>query len=193
MGLAAVGFVGMVLETLLLLRYQMANGIVYQQVGWLLTCFMSGMAAGAYVAGYSGQAWFRGGFRTRVLMLGAALAAWVTIGWVPSASGLFGTSVLLAAVGVAVGATFAAAASQWHGRPSCRGFRALRRGRCRGSGRGRRRHALSGARGRPRPECVLHGCAGGGDPRGHPPLRLRRPMTTRRPSYAGVTLPLVRT
>ncbi len=118
LGLAAVGFIGMVLETLLLLRYQMANGIVYQQVGWLLTCFMSGMAAGGYVAGYSGQAWFRGGPRSRLLMLGAALAAWVAIGWVPSASGLFGTSVLLAAVGVAVGATFAAAARLWHGSPS---------------------------------------------------------------------------
>jgi len=40
--LLAAGFIGMVLETLLLLRYQMSNGVVYRHVGWLLTCFMAG-------------------------------------------------------------------------------------------------------------------------------------------------------
>jgi len=117
LGLAVAGFIGMVLETLLLLRYQMAHGIVYQHVGWLLTCFMSGMAAGGSAAGGDGPAWFRDRLGIRWLMLGTALAAWVALGWVPSASGLVGTSVLLAAAGAAVGATFAAAARAWHGRP----------------------------------------------------------------------------
>ena len=115
--LAAVGFLGMVLETLLMLRYQISNGVVYQHVGWLLTCFMAGMTAGGLAAGGSGPGWFRSGPGIPLFVLGAALASWVAITWVPAASGLSGASVLLAAVGVAVGATFAAAAGLWQGHP----------------------------------------------------------------------------
>jgi hypothetical protein len=115
--LAGVGFLGMVLEALLLLRYQMNNGVVYQQVGWLLTCFMAGMTAGGCAAGGSGPGSVRSGLGIPLLVLGTALAAWVAIVWVPAAAGLSGTSVLLAAVGVAVGAAFAAAARMWQGHP----------------------------------------------------------------------------
>jgi spermidine synthase len=45
------GFLGMVLETILLLLYQTKNGVLYQDIGWLLTCFMAGLAAGAFAVG----------------------------------------------------------------------------------------------------------------------------------------------
>lgn len=115
-----VGFVGMVLETVLLLRYQIRNGVVYQQVGWLLTCFMAGTAAGAFAAGGAGngRAWSRRAGTIPFLALGVTLSAWAAIAWAPATSGLAGTSVLLAAAGAAVGASFAVAARAWEGRAS---------------------------------------------------------------------------
>ncbi len=44
------GFAGMVLETILILHFQMKNGILYQDVGILLTGFMAGLAFGAFAA-----------------------------------------------------------------------------------------------------------------------------------------------
>jgi len=44
------GFAGMVLETILVLHYQMKNGILYQDIGILLTGFMGGLALGALAA-----------------------------------------------------------------------------------------------------------------------------------------------
>jgi spermidine synthase len=118
--LVIVGFVGMVLEALLLLRYQIRNGIVYERVGWLLMCFMAGMAAGGYAAGGrddgAGSRWARRATTIPALVFGIASAAWVAITWLPATSGLAGTSVLLAAAGVAVGASFAIAARLWEGR-----------------------------------------------------------------------------
>jgi spermidine synthase len=113
--LFAAGFIGMVLETLLLLRYQMGHGVVYQQVGWLLTCFMAGMTAGALAAGGVKAEGLRIARGIPWLLLGASLAAWVAVAWIPAASGLFGTSVLLAVAGAAVGAAFAAGARLWQG------------------------------------------------------------------------------
>jgi spermidine synthase len=46
---AVAGFAGMVLETLLILYYQTRNGVLYQDLGILLTCFMGGLAAGAWL------------------------------------------------------------------------------------------------------------------------------------------------
>jgi spermidine synthase len=48
MGVA--GFAGMVLETILILHFQMKNGVLYQDVGILLTGFMAGLAVGAFAA-----------------------------------------------------------------------------------------------------------------------------------------------
>jgi len=45
------GFAGMVLETVLLLRFQIKNGILFQDVGILLTSFMIGLVLGAIVIG----------------------------------------------------------------------------------------------------------------------------------------------
>jgi spermidine synthase len=113
-GVFAAGFIGMVLATLLLLRYQMSHGVVYQQVGWLLTCFMAGTAAGAAAAGGIGLA-RPGRGRGILLLLGASLAAWVAVAWIPAASGLAGTSVLLGAAGAAVGTVFGRGARLWQG------------------------------------------------------------------------------
>ena len=45
--IAAVACVGMILETVLLLHYQIKSGVLYQDIGLLLTLFMSGLALGA--------------------------------------------------------------------------------------------------------------------------------------------------
>lgn len=42
------GFAGMAMETVLLLHYQTKNGILFQDIGILLTGFMAGLAAGAF-------------------------------------------------------------------------------------------------------------------------------------------------
>ena len=48
-GLVVVaGFGGMVAEAVVLLRYQAESGSLYQDIGILLTCFMLGLAAGAF-------------------------------------------------------------------------------------------------------------------------------------------------
>jgi spermidine synthase len=44
---AAAGFTGMVLETILLLYYQVTHGVLYQDIGILMMSFMAGLAAGA--------------------------------------------------------------------------------------------------------------------------------------------------
>jgi spermidine synthase len=46
----AAGFAGMVLETILILHFQMKKGILYQDIGILLTGFMAGLALGAFAA-----------------------------------------------------------------------------------------------------------------------------------------------
>jgi hypothetical protein len=47
--MAAAGFAGMVLETVLILFFQIKNGILYQDVGILLTGFMTGLSLGAII------------------------------------------------------------------------------------------------------------------------------------------------
>jgi spermidine synthase len=116
--LLGVGFIGMVLETALLLRFQIANGIVYQQIGWLLACAMAGMAAGGYAAGGQESAAaqataLRGGPAVGLPALAAAIASFAAIVWLPQAAGLAGTSVLIALAGAAVGVSFALAARLW--------------------------------------------------------------------------------
>jgi len=43
------GFLGMVMETMLILHYQMKNGVLFQNIGILLMVFMGGLAVGAMV------------------------------------------------------------------------------------------------------------------------------------------------
>lgn len=47
--MAAAGFIGMVQETVLLLHYQTKQGVLYQDMGLLLTSFMAGLAVGAMI------------------------------------------------------------------------------------------------------------------------------------------------
>lgn len=44
---AAAGFIGMVMETILVLYYQVKQGVLYQDMGLLLMSFMAGLAGGA--------------------------------------------------------------------------------------------------------------------------------------------------
>jgi spermidine synthase len=46
---AVAGFLGMVLETILILYYQVKYGVLYQDIGLLLMSFMAGLALGAFV------------------------------------------------------------------------------------------------------------------------------------------------
>ncbi len=45
----AAGFMGMVLETILILYYQVKHGVLYQDIGLLLMSFMAGLALGAMI------------------------------------------------------------------------------------------------------------------------------------------------
>jgi Na+/melibiose symporter-like transporter len=45
----AAGFLGMVLETILILYYQVKHGALYQDIGLLLMSFMAGLALGAMI------------------------------------------------------------------------------------------------------------------------------------------------
>ncbi|MGB5217133.1 MAG: hypothetical protein WBN66_02425 [Smithella sp.] len=45
----AAGFIGMVMETILILYYQLKQGVLYQDIGVLLMSFMAGLALGALI------------------------------------------------------------------------------------------------------------------------------------------------
>lgn len=45
----AMGFVGMILEIILILHYQSKSGVLYRDIGFLLTAFMVGLSLGAYL------------------------------------------------------------------------------------------------------------------------------------------------
>lgn len=46
---AAAGFVGMIVETVLIIYYQAKYGVLYQNIGLLLMSFMAGLVAGSYL------------------------------------------------------------------------------------------------------------------------------------------------
>ena len=108
------GLAGMVLETVLLLHYQSRNGVLYQDVGLLLTSFMSGLAVGALafdrvtargrVPGTVSE-WRRLGYSLLVVLvlLGLFVARRVTM---TAVAPLVETGTLLAAGGVLVAAVF---------------------------------------------------------------------------------------
>ncbi len=110
------GLLGMVTETLLILHYQVKNGILFQDLGVLLMSFMAGMTAGATALDL--WACSRPGAKRRaaataglVLVLGfVPLAAWMTYRNSSGAGmGLLETSLLLAVSGFLVAGIFAAA------------------------------------------------------------------------------------
>ncbi|MGE5812889.1 MAG: spermidine synthase, partial [Acidobacteriota bacterium] len=107
------GFAGMVLETVLILHFQMKNGIIFQDIGMLLTGFMAGLAAGS--VGFTLLARSRDGSGRAFRWSGATiLGGLVSLGLLVERAadtgamgGLVSVSVLLGAAGVLVAALFA--------------------------------------------------------------------------------------
>jgi spermidine synthase len=111
---ALAGFVGMVLETVMILRYQVQSGVLYQNLGVLLTAFMAGLAAGAAAA--PGLARRRQGnsFSTNrlcglALVGGFSLLSVVFVGFLRAdgPAGLWAVSFLLLLCGFLVAGVFA--------------------------------------------------------------------------------------
>ena len=115
------GFVGMIMETVFILYYQVKHGVLFQNIGVLLTAFMAGLSAGAVVVDRAASrrrissAWGYGFF--------AAFAALVVLFrlllGMPSLSSLWSVSVALFTTGFLVAALFAYASL--HGAPEQRG------------------------------------------------------------------------
>jgi spermidine synthase len=113
---ALAGFAGMLLETVLLLAYQSRSGALYERLGVLLLAFMVGLTAGAALVGRalarrdhaSGSVARRMAARLGLLLvaLGALVAALVSTG---TATGLWGTSLLMLASGGLTAGIFACA------------------------------------------------------------------------------------
>ena len=109
----------MTLEMVALLRYQVANGVMFVNVGALLTCFMTGMAAGSWAGGAPP---LRRHLDARPWLLAAALlltsAGVLLLTRWPALAGLAGTGMMLALTGLVAGATFAALTADRPGEPS---------------------------------------------------------------------------
>jgi spermidine synthase len=111
---AVAGLAGMVLESVLILHFQMKNGVVFQDIGILLMGFMAGLAAGALFVdrlAASQSQWHRVRSRPAGAMLLAGLATLAVV--VGSAAerglggGLVAVTALLALSGALVSAVFA--------------------------------------------------------------------------------------
>jgi hypothetical protein len=119
---AFAGFAGMVLETAVILNYQTQRGVLFQDLGVLLTAFMAGLALGAWaldrVARRSeGVPRLAGVTLVGALALsGLALAALLRSGAI---AGLPTSVLALLVCGCLVAALFAYASL--HGRPDQRG------------------------------------------------------------------------
>jgi spermidine synthase len=107
------GFAGMLLEAALLLEYQTRAGVLFQDLGLLLTMFMGGLALGAWALERALRAARGGrlaGALTFAVLLGLALASAALL-HAGSVGGLGGSSALLFACGFLVAAAFAYAVS----------------------------------------------------------------------------------
>jgi spermidine synthase len=110
---AFAGFAGMLLEGSLILAYQISEGVLYQDLGILLTMFMTGLAIGSWVIGRRADP-TPGSFgpttETGVrLLLGTAALACLTAWSVssPGGHGLWSRALFLLAAGLLTGAIFA--------------------------------------------------------------------------------------
>lgn len=120
---AVAGFIGMVLETMLILHYQVKSGILFQNIGILLMVFMAGLAAGSPVtvkavknpgSFFPKSLKFGNGAISRrwigkVLLIGFALLHLVFIALLKSGypSGIFVIALLLFMTGFLVSGLFA--------------------------------------------------------------------------------------
>jgi spermidine synthase len=109
---AVASLAGMMIEGVVLLRYQAEVGALYRDLGVLLTAFMAGLAAGAAAFDRLGagvpRAW-RAVPIAGLAVVAAALAALVRAGAV---TGLASSAAVLLATGALVAAVFAAAAGR---------------------------------------------------------------------------------
>ena len=122
---AGVGLVGvagaaaMTLESVALLRYQIANGVMFVNVGALLTCFMAGMAVGA--RGATAPAVRRrldaSPWLVAAAFLGVTIGVMAMVRW-PVLAGHLGTGVLLGLTGLAGGGAFGLVMHERPGDPS---------------------------------------------------------------------------
>ena len=110
---AVAGFAGMVLETVLILRYQTLHGVLYRDLGMLITAFMLGLTAGAMTLAMAarhespfhepGRKWGIG-LVAGLMLLGFLVVLQTGLG---RFAGLAETAVLLAAAGYLVAGIFA--------------------------------------------------------------------------------------
>lgn len=110
---AVAGFLGMVLEAALVLHYQLKHGVLFQDIGILLTLFMAGLALGAAIIGHAlrqaEQGKKAGRIWKTVLLAGFALLCLVVSLIMESgyAMGLIQTVAWLAVTGFLVAGLFA--------------------------------------------------------------------------------------
>jgi spermidine synthase len=107
-GLVMVGsaaFAGMSLETLLLVHYQLKRGVVFGDIGILLTSVMAGLAAGAWLVDRSHRKCSPAPFLLALALLGLVISVMAGTG---HASSLAEIALVLGATGAAVAGTFAA-------------------------------------------------------------------------------------
>ena len=115
LGLALVaGLLGMLLESILLLRFQVQHGVLYGQLGLLLGAFMAGLAAGSLALdplitratrSEAGARWLQPGLGI------ASVAVCLVVGLLPAeALDLTATAGLLLAAGASTAALFGMAA-----------------------------------------------------------------------------------
>lgn len=109
---AVAGFTGMVLETVLILYYQVKNGVLYQDIGLLLMSFMAGLALGAGLinkafSGTAGKRKFSRFYGIGLLIGFCILCAFTQMMIIRNISlGLFAISLILAAAGFWVAGIF---------------------------------------------------------------------------------------
>jgi spermidine synthase len=110
---AVAGFVGMVVETTLILHYQVKSGVLFQDIGILLTAFMAGLAVGSVVVLRAAKG-VGGGFMMQKnwgygLLVGFAVLNIIFIGFLYSGlpSNLSAISLLLFLAGLLVAGVFA--------------------------------------------------------------------------------------
>jgi spermidine synthase len=110
---ASAGFLGMVLETILILYYQVKHGVLYKDIGLLLMSFMAGLALGAMIInrmmarpidGQKQSRWYGISLLIGFCLLCAFTATKVTMS---ISFGLAETSWLLAVTGFLVAGIFA--------------------------------------------------------------------------------------
>ena len=110
---AVAGFAGMVLETVLILQYQIRHGVLYRDLGMLITAFMLGLTAGALtlaMAARHGSPFREPGRKWGIslvaglMLLGSLIILQTGLG---RFAGLVETAALLAAAGSLVAGVFA--------------------------------------------------------------------------------------